>query len=89
MNPPPYTSAEINQKVFSVVSLLSGIEISKLHMNLSINDDIAINSLDRVSLLMALEDEFSKSIAEDELQGIENLQDLINFVERKANTVSS
>ncbi len=89
MNQPLITSEEIRQKVYSVVAEVAGVEVSKLDIDLSINDDIAPNSLDRVTLFMALEDEFSTSVAEDELQGIETLGDLILFVERKAESLSA
>ncbi len=89
MNQPLITSEEIRQKVYSVVAEVAGVEASKLDIDLSINDDIAPNSLDRVTLFMALEDEFSTSVAEDELQGIETLGDLILFVERKAESLSA
>jgi len=89
MNQPRITSEEIRQKIYSVVAEVAGIETSKLDSDLSINDDIARNSLDRVTLFMALEDEFSTSVAEDELQGIETLGDLLNFVELKAKSLSS
>ena len=89
MNQPLYSPEEVRQKVISVVSEVSAIDISKLSMDLSISDDIAPSSLDRVTLFLALEDEFSRSIAEDELEDINTLQDLINFVERKAKDIDS
>ena len=89
MNQPLYSPEEVRQKVISVVSEVSAIDISKLSMDLSISDDIAPSSLDRVTLFMALEDEFSRSIAEDELEDINTLQDLISFVERKARDIDS
>lgn len=89
MNSSAYTVAEIRQKVLSVVYEISGIEISELNMDMSISDDIAPSSLDRVTLFMALEDEFSHSIAEEELQDIQTLQDLIDFVEYEAKSASS
>jgi len=89
MNSTSYTAAEIRQKVLSVVFEVSGIEIADLDMGMSISDDIAPTSLDRVTLFMALEDEFSGTIAEEELQDVHTLQDLIDFVERKANSGSS
>ena len=85
MNQALYTPEQIRQKVISVVSEVSAIDVSKLDMGLSIREDIAPTSLDRVTLFMALEDEFSRSIAEDELEDINTLQDLIGFVEKKAN----
>lgn len=89
MNQHHYTSKEIRQKIYSVVSEVSGIKASELKMSFSINDDVTPSSLDRVTLFMALEDEFSTSVAEDELKDIDTLEDLINFVERKADILSA
>jgi acyl carrier protein len=89
MNQVNYTAEEIRQKVYSVVFEVSGIETSKLNASLLINDDIAPVSLDRVSLFMALEDEFSTTVEEEELQDIETLGDLVSFVERKAKSAST
>ena len=74
---------EIRNTVHSVVSEVSGLELSELSPELSIAEDIAPTSLDRVTLFMALEDEFSSSIPEEELQGIQTLGDLVSFVEHK------
>jgi acyl carrier protein len=38
---------------------------------------------------MALEDEFSTTVEEEELQDIETLGDLVSFVERKAKSAST
>ncbi len=84
MNQTTYTPEELQQKVYSVVYEVSGIETSKLDNSLSISGDIAPNSLDRVTLFLALEDEFSTSVAEEKVQDIETLGDLIRFVEAQA-----
>ena len=84
MSQPTYTPEELQQKVYSVVYEVSGIEMSKLDNSLSISGDIAPNSLDRVTLFLALEDEFSTSVAEEKVQDIETLGDLIRFVEAQA-----
>ncbi len=83
MNRQQLTSEEILQKIYAVVSEVSGIETSQLNTELSINDDIVPSSLDRLTLLMALEDEFLGSIAEEELKDILTLGDLMEFVEGK------
>ena len=79
----PEKIQEIRNTVHSVVSEVSGLEPSELNPELSIAEDIAPTSLDRVTLFMALEDEFSSSIPEEELQGIKTLGDLVSFVEHK------
>lgn len=82
-------SQEIRQKVHSVVCEVSGMELSELKADLSIEEDIAPTSLDRVTLFMALEDEFSSSIPEEEVQGIKTLGDLIHFVESRLDAATA
>ena len=83
------TPEEIRQKILTVVFEVTGVETSELKPELSINDDLVPSSLDRVTLLMALEDEFSRSIPEDELKDIETLGDLVSFVQEKYRLLAS
>ena len=83
MNKELYTPDQIREKIYSVVFEVTGMEMSELNPDMSINDDLVPSSLDRVTLLMALEDEFSRSIPEEELRDIETLGDLVAFVEEK------
>ena len=84
-----FTPDEIRQIIYTVVFEVSGIEMSELHPELSINDDLVPSSLDRVTLLMALEDEFSRSIPEEEIRDIETLGDLVGFVQDKYRLLAS
>lgn len=83
-----FTSEQIREKVYTVVSEVTGMEISELDEGLLINEEIAPTSLDRVTLFMALEDEFSRSVAEEDLQGIDTLGKLVAFVDLKLNAAS-
>lgn len=47
-------------------------------------DDLGVDSLDRVELAMASEEEFDLEIPDDALERIETVKDLIAFVEKSA-----
>lgn len=49
----------------------------------SITDDLGADSLDVVDLVMALEDEFSVEIPEDEVENIKTVGDIIKYIEDK------
>lgn len=49
----------------------------------SITDDLGADSLDVVDLVMALEDEFSIEIPEDEVENIKTVGDIIKYIEDK------
>jgi acyl carrier protein len=74
------TAKEISERIFTVISEVSGLDPEDLDPAMSITDDIAPSSIDRVTLFMALEDEFGASIPENEVRGITTLKELLDFV---------
>ena len=48
-----------------------------------ITDDLGADSLDVVDLVMAIEDEFSIEIPEDEVENIKTVGDIVKYVEDK------
>ena len=49
----------------------------------SITDDLGADSLDVVDLVMALEDEFSVEIPEDQVENIKTVGDIVKYIEAK------
>ncbi|HCD69362.1 MAG TPA: acyl carrier protein [Ruminococcaceae bacterium] len=49
----------------------------------SITDDLGADSLDVVDLVMAIEDEFSIEIPEDEVENIKVVGDIVKYIEDK------
>lgn len=47
----------------------------------SITDDLGADSLDVVDLVMAIEDEFSVEIPEDEVENIKLVGDIVKYIE--------
>lgn len=52
-------------------------------MDSSITDDLGADSLDVVDLVMALEDEFSVEIPEDQVENIKTVGDIVKYIEDK------
>ncbi len=77
------TSKDIRRHIFGVVSEVSGLAVDELDTGMSIAEDIAPNSIDRITLFMALEDEFGESIPESEVRDINTLGELLSFVESR------
>jgi len=75
------SSAVREQKIFTVISEVTGRPVEDLGKDMSLVDDIAPNSIDRITLFMALEDEFGRPIPEDELKDVHTLRELIGYVE--------
>ncbi|GJL80656.1 MAG: hypothetical protein DHS20C01_02900 [marine bacterium B5-7] len=71
----------IREHVIELISEVSGLSVDELEPGMSVAEDIAPNSIDRITLFMALEDEFNESIPESEVRDIITLKQLLDFVE--------
>jgi acyl carrier protein len=59
------------------------VDADKVTLEASFADDLDADSLDLVELVMALEDEFDVSIAEEELEGITTVAQAVDLVRSK------
>lgn len=71
----------IQERVLGVVAEVLAIDMSNLSVDASIPDSLAPDSLDQVRLYMTLEDEFEGTIPEDDLDKINTIRDIIEYVE--------
>ena len=74
------SSQNLKYRVLSVIADVTGLKQDKLHLDMSLMDDLVADSVDRVTLFMALEDEFGQSIPEDEIGPIKSIEDLVDFI---------
>ncbi|MCH5207045.1 MAG: acyl carrier protein [Oscillospiraceae bacterium] len=75
---------EIFEKVKSLIAeQLDVSDVNSITENSSITDDLGADSLDVVDLVMALEDEFSVDIPEDQVENIKTVGDIVKYIEDK------
>ena len=74
------TEAEIEEKVFQIVSEQMGIDKSELTRETSFVDDLNADSLDTVELVMEFEDEFETSIPDEEAEKIRTIGQAIEHI---------
>lgn len=60
-----------------------GVEQEKVAPDLELQRDLGADSLDVVELVMELEDAFSLQIADEEVENIVTIQDIVNYIEAK------
>jgi acyl carrier protein len=68
----------------TVVALLCdqlGVEEDKISASSDIFEDLGADSLDVVTLLMSLEDEFGLTIEDDQAQEMHTVGDIVSFIE--------
>jgi len=59
------------------------ISIEKVTPEMSLRNDLEINSLSAVELVMDLEDEFDLEVSDEELMKLETVNDLYDLIDRK------
>ena len=74
------TEAEIEEKVYQIVSEQMGIDKSELARDTSFVDDLNADSLDTVELVMEFEDEFEMSIPDEEAEKIRTISQTIDYI---------
>ena len=70
----------IETRVLRVVMDVLALEEMPRDLDLSIAGELALDSLDQLSLFMALEDEFGGRIREEDAEAITTLRDVVEYV---------
>lgn len=71
-------------KVKEIIAEQLGLEIAEITAEAKVKDDLGADSLDMVELVMELEEEFGLKIAEEEMKQILTVQDIADYVAKKA-----
>lgn len=77
---------KIQERVFSVIAEVLAIDTTGLSIDTSIPEDLAPNSMDKVELILTIEDEFGGTIPEDDIDRIVTVRDVIDYVEKNLDT---
>mgnify|MGYP000482354663 CR=1 FL=1 len=59
-----------------------GLDELPQNLECSIAEELALDSLDQLSLFMALEDEFGGRIKEEDAEKISTLRDIVDYVQK-------
>lgn len=74
----------VQQRVIKVVAEVTNLEEKDIALTASLVDDLKMDSLQRMTLFIALEDEFQDdSMAPEAVANLRTIQDIIGFIEAK------
>lgn len=77
-------NSNVQQRVLQVVSEVTSLKPQDIKLTASLSEDLKMDSLQRMTLFIALEDEFQDdSMPPEEVAGLATIQDIVGFVERK------
>ena len=74
----------VADKVKSTIAEQLGVKIEEVKPEASFIDDLGADSLDTVELIMALEEEFSVEIPDEDAEKMTKVGDAIKYIEEKA-----
>ena len=74
---------EVFEKIKEIIADQLDADKDSITETSVITDDLGADSLDVVDLVMAIEDEFSVEIPEDEVENIKTVGDIVKYVEDK------
>jgi acyl carrier protein len=77
----------IEQKVKQIIIDQLGVEESEVTPTASFVDDLGADSLDRVELIMAIEEAFDLEIPDDRAEQIKTVQDAVDYIEKNSKVV--
>ncbi len=69
------------EKVKAIIAQELNVDAEKITMDTHLVHDLGADSLDAVSLIMALEDEFGMEFSEEAAQEIKCVKDIVNAIE--------
>ena len=72
---------EIFDKLKELVVDQLGVEEDEVTMEASMQDDLGADSLDLVDLVMSVEEEFGVKVADEDLENIKAVGDIVNYIE--------
>ena len=82
-------SEKVEIRVLRVVQEVLGLDDEPRDLDLSISKELALDSLDQLSLFMALEDEFGGRIREEDAERINTLRDVVEHVRNRMSSTSA
>jgi acyl carrier protein len=90
-NQPSSNSMNVNvqQRVFKVIAEILNRKESEIRLDASIRSDLQASSLDQMTLYVALEDEFQRTMPPEEVTELITVKDIVSFIDRKLQETTS
>lgn len=80
--------ANLQQRVLKVIAEVLNRKENEIRLDVSLRDDLQLDSLTLMTLFIALEDEFQRSIPPEEVVGLVTVKDVIGFIDGKVHEPS-
>jgi acyl carrier protein len=81
-------TTNLQQRVIKIISEVLNQNESAIRLDVSLRDDLQIDSLHQMTLFIALEDEFQLNMPPEEVTGIITVNDIVDFIDKKLQELS-
>lgn len=71
------------EKIRGIVSEHLSVEKESISLDTSLKEDLGADSLEMFEVVMALEEEYEIEISTDELNNVNTVEDIVNFLKSK------
>jgi acyl carrier protein len=75
--------ASVEEKVKQIVTEQLGVDAGEVTSSASFVDDLGADSLDRVELVMAFEEQFDIEIPDEDAEKIRTVQDAMDYIAKQ------
>lgn len=79
----------IEQRVIRCISRFTGTPVSEITADSRLEGDLDLDSLDRQSVVMDIEDEFGVELPDDALENVETVHELVAMLAASQDEVSA
>jgi acyl carrier protein len=73
----------VKEKIVDIFVDLLGVSAEEVTENARLIEDLAVDSLDAVELSLALEEQFSLTVEDHEIEQLQTVSDVINLIQGK------
>lgn len=84
-----FTKQQIEEAVFRIVAERGGVAAEDLTRATHFRDDLNYDSLDMVETAMSVEEMFNISIPDDDVEGLQTVSDVIDYVVRRTHAAEA
>lgn len=74
---------DLERKVLNVVNEVLTVEQRDDLLDASFSDDLSLTSLERMTIFIALEDEFERTIPQEEVEHIDSIRGVVEFLQSR------
>ena len=76
-------NANVQQRVLKAIAEVLNRKESEIRLDASLRNDLQASSLDQMTIFVALEDEFQRTMPPEEVTGLVTIKDIIDFIDKK------